>query len=152
MTDSGPIDAPFGQPVVPSAAEPDRDHPDPHGFAPLVARLDATVAEPRRAVLLMAAATMEPGERLFGILAGRFLGHIGVALLTNRRVLASNARSWKPSLAAIALHSHLTVETWQVDGTLTLRFSDGDQTIVVDGISDHEGGREFAAAVRSLAV
>lgn len=145
------IDAPMGRSEIPSAATTGREHPDPHGFSPLVAHLDPAVLAPRHGALLVAAAAMDSGEHAYGLLAGRYLGHEGVALLTDRRLLAVNARRWSPNLAALPLTPGLTSETWSVEGMLVLRFSCGSTSIVIDGITDGEGSRRFAAAVRSLA-
>lgn len=145
------IDAPFGRNAIPSAETPEHEDPDPHGFASLVAYLDETVLVPRHGALLVAAAAMDSGEHAYGLLAGRFLGHPGVAVLTDRRLLAVNARPWSPNLAALPLAAGLTSETWSVSGMLVLRFNYGRTAIVIDGISDGEGSRQFAAAVRSLA-
>lgn len=145
------IDAPLGRNTIPSASANGREDPDPHGFSPLVDHLDSSVLAPRRGALLVAAAAMDSGEHAYGLLAGRYLGHLGVALLTDKRLLAVNARAWSPNLAALPLTRGLTTETWTVSDALVLRFAYRRVAIVIDGIHDGEGARQFVVAVRSLA-
>lgn len=80
---------------------------------------------------------------------GRFLGHDGVAILTDRRLLLANGRSWDPEIVSIEALSTLGVEGWVERRAATLRLTDGADVHVIDRINDTGVAESLASALRA---
>lgn len=98
--------------------------------------------------MLVAAAAFETGEEVQHLLAGRLLGHSGVVIETDRRILAVNGRGWNPDLAALAVGPDLRVTSWLRNDWAAVELDDGVQRLVIDQITDPASVTIFAAAIR----
>jgi hypothetical protein len=89
------------------------------------------------------------GERVEGLIQGRFNDANGVVALTNLRLVAVNDKSWKPEVVVIPIDPGLDVQGWQEDRTATLLLRRPERTIVIDRILDGQVAAELANNIRS---
>ena len=99
--------------------------------------------------MVAAATALEPGEQVRALVCGEYLAHDGVAVLTDRRVVLANSRTFAPEINDMALTAVSDVKGWADSGRATLRFSGDAGTLVLGDIKEVDGAQAFAAAVRS---
>jgi hypothetical protein len=95
---------------------------------------------------------LTPGERVAVVVQGRFLGHDGVAVLTDQRLIVTNAREWSPEQAVYASFSGMIVQGWRDGNSATLSVEQGGRVAVLDQIRDQGLAQELATALRSRVV
>ena len=83
------------------------------------------------------------------MVCGEFLADDGVAVLTDRRVVLANSRTFSPEIASIALADITDVKGWADSGRATLRLSGASTALVIGDIKDVDAAQAFAGAVRS---
>lgn len=146
-----PVPEPEPEPVEapPTADAVSGTDPDPHRLG---VALDAILGGSRRTArtaAIAAATQLLDGETVEIALGGRFLGHDGVAILTDRRLLLANGRSWDPEIVSVDALSTLGVEGWVERRSATLRLTDGADVHVIDRINDTGVAESLANALRA---
>ncbi|MEM9203413.1 MAG: hypothetical protein AAGC53_17335 [Actinomycetota bacterium] len=121
---------------------------DPHRLGLAVDRLGAPTRKASAAAFAVAAAELDEGEMVQTAVGCRYLGSDGAVVLTDRRMLIVNARSWSPDIVVVDLEPGLTVQGWQDDRAAALVFGRNGHELVVDRITDRVVAQELAADVR----
>ena len=135
--------------AIPSSAIPSGTDVDPHHFD-AIAGILPPVSQLRAKPALIAAATfLEPGERVQAIVAGQYLAHDGIALVTDSRVLFANGRTFSPEVHAVSLSEVTDVKGWAESSRATLRVTAGQAMMVIGDIAEVNLAQSFAVAVRS---
>jgi len=83
------------------------------------------------------------------MVCGEVLAHDGVAVLTDRRIVFANSRTFAPEIQSIQLSSVEDVKGWADSGRATLRFTAKGSTTVIGDIKEVDDTQAFAAAVRA---
>jgi hypothetical protein len=122
---------------------------DPHGLGALCGQLGLFSRRSAKTATLVVASSLAEGERAELLVAGRFRGEDGVAVLTGDRLVLANDREWKPDVEVVELTSGLVIEGWQDDKTASLLFRHGDRTVAIEQIAERELAQRMAAAVRA---
>jgi len=92
---------------------------------------------------------MEAGEVVEAIVCGQYQGHDGVAVLTNRRLVVANSRTFAPEIDSLSFAELSDVKGWAESGKATLRFSGGPRALVLGDIAEVDAAQTFAGALRS---
>ncbi len=98
--------------------------------------------------MVAAATALEADEPVEALICGEYLADDGVAVLTDRRVIVANSRTFAPEIHSMPLTSISDVKGWADSGRATLRFSSTDGVVVLGDIKEVESAQAFAAAVR----
>ncbi|MBS1848950.1 MAG: zinc-ribbon domain-containing protein [Actinobacteria bacterium] len=149
-------DAVVEAPVIDSGAvveappepwEPDPGPADPHDFAAHLARMSDATRPHAEAPLLVASSLVEPDETVLVVVPGLIGDIVGVAMVTDRRVLLVNGRRWNPVVEAFPIDVSLSVEGWQDEQTAMLTFI-ADRLVRITAIVDKPLAFEVARVVR----
>lgn len=97
---------------------------------------------------MAATRVLEPGEQVQALICGEYLADDGVAVLTDRRLVLANSRTFAPEVHSLPLRSIKDVKGWVDSARATLRFSGKDRAFVIGEIKEVESAQAFAAAVR----
>ena len=100
------------------------------------------------AAVVAVATALEPGEQVQALVCGEYLADDGVAVLTDRRVILANSRTFAPEIHSMPLASIIDVKGWADSGRATLRFSSEDAAFVVGDIKEVESAQAFVGVVR----
>jgi hypothetical protein len=138
---------PVAEPVPPSNIASGTAE-DPHNFGDAVAGIPSETQKRAVAAVVAAATALEPGEQVQALICGEYLADDGVAVLTDRRVILANSRTFAPEIHSMPLASINDVKGWADSGRATLRFFGEDGAFVVGGIKEVESAQTFASAVR----
>ena len=122
---------------------------DPHGLGEAVARLSSGSRKAGNAAFAVLSVMLEEGERVESVVQCRYRGVDGALALTDRRLLAVNAREWDPDVTPIGLEPGLSVQGWQDDRRAALVFARDGHEIVVDRIADRGIAQQVAASIRA---
>ena len=122
---------------------------DPHGFGPVASSISASTQKRAKAAVVAAALALEPGEQVQALVCGEYLAHDGVAVLTDRRLILANSRTFAPEVTALALEAVSDVKGWADSGKATLRFTGASDTLVLGDIAEVDAAQAFAGALRS---
>jgi hypothetical protein len=104
-----------------------------------------------KSAALVVASMLDEGEQVEVLVAGRFRGDDGIAVVTARRVVVVNDREWKPEVEIIDIGPALSVQGWQDDRTASLLFEDGARSVAIEQIAERELAQRMAGVVRSRA-
>jgi len=121
---------------------------DPHNFGDATASISAGTQKRAKAALVAATRALEPGEQVQALVCGEYLADDGVAVLTDRRLVLANSRTFAPEVHSLPLRSIKDVKGWVDSARATLRFSGKDRAFVIGDIKEVESAQAFAAAVR----
>lgn len=124
---------------------------DPHGLGPAIEQLGFMTKRSARLPALVAATQLEEGERVEVVVQGTWLGETAVAVLTDRRLLLANDRSWKPDLRSIEPRPGLQVQGWGDDRSASLHLSGIGEAAAIEDIGDAGLARDLAARLRARA-
>lgn len=138
VPETGPDAAP-----VPGAPGP----ADPHGLEAHVARISDTTRPFVEAPLLVAATLLDPEETVAVVVPGLIDEVVGIAIVTDRRVLLVDTRRWNPRVTEVAIEPELRVDGWQDADSAMLTFV-SDDTVRISGIVDKPLAFEAARIVR----
>jgi len=72
-----------------------------------------------------------------------------VAVLTDRRLVLANSRTFAPEIMVVPLQSVQDVKGWADSGRATLRVTSIGNTAVIGDIKEVDAAQAFAAAVRA---
>lgn len=133
------------EPVAPP--DPPPDPADPHGLAAHLARMSEATRPHAELPVLLASMLLDAAERVGVVVPGLVDDIVGVAVVTDRRVLIVNGRRWNPSISEFPIQAGLTVEGWQEADSAMLTFS-ADRTVRVTSIVDKPLAFEVARQVR----
>jgi hypothetical protein len=122
---------------------------DPHGIGPATTRLENQSKRAGERALGILGVVLREGERVEGLIQGRFNEANGLVALTNQRLIAVNDKSWKPEVVEIPIDPGLDVQGWQEDRTATLLLRRPERTIVIDHILDGQVAAELANNIRA---
>ena len=122
---------------------------DPHGLGEAVARLSPGARKAGNAAFAVLSVMLEEGERVESVVQCRYRGVDGALALTDRRLLAVNAREWDPDVTPIGLEPGLSVQGWQDERRAALVFGRDGQELVVDRIADRGIAQQLAASIRA---
>jgi hypothetical protein len=139
---------PQGEPVPPSNIESGRI-PDPHGFGPATQGLSTGTQKRAKPAVVAAAMALEPGELVRAVVCGEYLAHDGVAVLTDKRILFINSRTFAPDMDSIPLAAITDVKGWAESNRATLRVSGAGLAHVLGDIKEIDAAQAFAVAVRA---
>ena len=134
--------------VVPPPAAPTGPS-DPHQLGLAVGRLGSAAKRHGKTAFVVASALLQDGEVVESLVQGRFEGQVGVAVLTQGRVLLVNEAQWKVASASVEIEPALTVQGWQDDKAASLIFQSGDRQLTIDAIGDRALAQEMAGRVRA---
>lgn len=123
--------------------------PDPNGLGASVSRLSSSARRSGKTALLAAAVLLDEREIVECAAVGRMEAEPAVVVLTDRRVLLVNERTWSPSVVNLPVDSSLAVQGWQDSRTATLTFVVGGRQHVVEQITDKQLAVEVAGRVRA---
>ena len=121
---------------------------DPHNFGDATASISAGTQKRAKAALVAATRALEPGEQVQALVCGEYLADDGVAVLTDRRLVLANSRTFAPEVHSLPPRSIKDVKGWVDSARATLRFSGKDRAFVIGEIKEVESAQAFAAAVR----
>ena len=121
---------------------------DPHRLGAAIDRLSSATRKASAGAFAVAAVSLDEGEIVQLAVGCRFLGADGAIVLTDRRMLITNARSWEPDVVPVGLEPGLSVQGWQDDRSAALVFARDGHELVVDRITDRVVAQELAAEVR----
>ena len=124
---------------------------DPVGLGMAVGQLGGGSRRQGRAAFAVLGALLGDDERVEALVQGRFRGHAGAAVLTNRRLLMVNDREWRPDVAEVLIDATTTIQGWQDDRTAALVVQSGADAATIDQINEREMAQRFAASVRARA-
>ncbi len=153
---AGAVDPEPATPPIPPVTEPAdvvvQDAPaagsaDPHGFEAHVARMSEATRPYAEVPVLLAAMVLSDSETVIVVVPGLIDEVVGVAVVTDRRVLLVSGRRWKPVVVEFAIAPGLTVEGWQDAQSAMLTFHAG-HTARIAGIVDKPLAFEAAGVVR----
>ena len=122
---------------------------DPFNFEPAATEIPTATQKRAKAAVVAAAMSLEHGEQVRAMVCGEYLAHDGVAVLTDRRVVFANARTFAPDVHAAALNTLTEVKGWAEKGRATLRIASATTSFVIGDIKEVDAAQGFAAAVRS---
>ena len=111
--------------------------------------LSSATQKRAKAAVVAAALSMDDGEKVQGFICGQYLGHDGVAVLTDRRVLCVNSRTFAPDGDAIALSELTEVKGWIEGNRATLQVSGAGLDLVIGDVREVETAQKFAGDLRS---
>lgn len=111
--------------------------------------LSAATQKRAKPAVVAAAMALEDGEQVHGMLCGEYLGHDGVAVLTNRRVLCINARTFAPDQDSIMLSNLDDVRGWIESNRATLQIKGASQELVIGDVKEVEAAQKFAGDLRA---
>lgn len=148
-----PPPAPPPTPPPPAPAAPPAPGPPPSALDPALlglaaGRLSPWVRSGARAALAVAGASLDVGERVEMVVAGRFAGAVGAAVLTDRGLLVVNDREWQPVVERLPVDGDLVPQGWDAGPTAALAFTHGERQLVLDEIFDQPLARELYERVR----
>jgi len=138
---------PAAEPIPPSNISSGTP-PDPHNFGAAAASIPSATQKRAKAAVVAAATSLEPGEQVQALVCGEFMADDGVAVLTDRRVLMANSRTFAPEIQSMPLTAVNDVKGWADSGRATLRFSSLDGVLVLGDIHEVDSAQAFAGAVR----
>ncbi len=136
---------------MPSAAQSEGPT-DPSGLGAAYGQLGMFTKRSARIAIGVAGVVLDPSERVEVLVSGRYRGHDGVAILTDRRLLVINDREWRPDVEELVVAPGTTIQGWQDErfAAIVIQLPTG-QTITVDQISERESAQRMAAAIRTRA-
>lgn len=102
-----------------------------------------------QAAVVAAALALEDGEQVQGMVCGEYLAHDAVAVLTDRRVLCINSRTFAPDQDSIAFADLDDVKGWIEGNRATLQVTGGAVDIVIGDIKEVETAQRFAGDLRT---
>lgn len=139
--------APAVAPEAPAEPMSDFGPADPHGLqAHLLSMSEAT--RPHAEIpMLLSAQLLDDAETVLVAVPGLIGDVVGVAVVTDRRVLLVNGRRWNPVVEEFRLEPGLTVEGWQETDTAMLTFV-ADRIVRISKIVDKSLAFEAARVVR----
>ena len=94
---------------------------------------------------------LEGGETVRGFVCGQYLGYDGVAVLTNRRLVFANNRTFSPEVTSIGVDGITEVKGWAESNRATLRVTGTTGIHVLGDIAEVDRAQTFANALRSIA-
>lgn len=121
---------------------------DSHGIGIAVAQLSGGARRSGHAAFMVLSHALDDGETVVTLVACRFQGAPGALALTDRRLVAVNAREWDPDVLTVPLEPGLTVQGWQDDRRAALVFTVDGREVVADRIPDPALAQQLAVAVR----
>ncbi|MFV0316519.1 MAG: hypothetical protein ACK5O2_06090 [Microthrixaceae bacterium] len=124
--------------------------PDENGLSVAVERLTPAEREACAVPIGVCGALLGDQEVVLGLLAGHLLGHAAVMMLTNTRILVSNARLWKPLLDQFLPAADLAVHVRHDRTVASVTIVTGDRLSTVDDIADVPGAMDMAERIRQL--
>ena len=130
-----PIAIPDPQAAVPQPIVMDTGPADPHGLGRQLDRIGDATRSHAELPTLIAGAHLRLSEEVDVIVPGLIDGVVGVAVVTNERVLLVNGRRWRPVVIDLPIAPGLTVEGWQDESTAMLTFS-GEQIARIESVVD----------------
>jgi hypothetical protein len=92
---------------------------------------------------------LREGERVEGLIQGRFNEANGVVALTGQRLLIVNDKGLKPDVIEVPIDADLDVQGWQEDRTSTMMIRRPERTLVIEHILDANVGAELANNIRA---
>ena len=122
---------------------------DPHNFGPAATEISSSTQKRAKAAVVAAATALEDGEIVQAMVCGEYRAHDGVAVLTDRRVILANSRTFAPEIDSIPIGEVADIKGWADSGRATLRVSSSSTSLVIGDIKEVDGAQNFAAAVRS---
>jgi hypothetical protein len=146
--------APGEAPAVPVITELPPEEPaqpygfDPHRLGEAVRTLSPNSLNAGRIAIGILSALLEGHEQVEVMVQGRYQSHLGVAVLTDQRVLLVNEQEWVPAVRSIPLRSDLLVQGWQDDHTASLIFVADGQSITISDIVDGALAQDLARRLR----
>ena len=135
---------------IPAPAEPIRVTPDENGLSVAADRLSVDERESCAVPIGVCGALLGDQEVVLGLLAGHLLGHRAVMMLTNTRILISNARRWKPLLDQFLPSADLTVHVRHDRTVASVTIVQGDRLSTVDDIADVPAAVDMAERIRAM--
>lgn len=132
---------------APPAVGAETASPDPHGLATHLARMGEATRPYAEVPVLLAALLLHESETVIVVVPGLIDEEVGVAVVTDRRVLLVNGRRWNPVVSEFAIAPGLTVDGWQDAETAMLTFNAGHSTRL-SAIVDKPLAFEAAGVVR----
>ena len=136
--------------TAPSSDELSGSNPDPHGFTEFARGLSNTTQKRAKAAVVAAAMVLESGEVVRDFVCGQYLGHDGVAVLTDRRLILANNRTFSPEVQTVPASDVTAVKGWVEGKRATLRITANDVEAVLGDIAEVDRAQEFAQALRSI--
>ena len=122
---------------------------DPHNFGPAATDISSSTQKRAKAAVVAAATALEDGETVQAMVCGEYLAHDGVAVLTDRRVIVANSRTFAPEIDSVPIAEVADIKGWADSGRATLRVSSASASLVIGDIKEVDAAQNFAAAVRS---
>ncbi len=114
-----------------------------------VRRLGSSARRQGRASMLLAAAQLEDGEQVVHVVQGILDGAQATVVLTDRRVVITDDREWKPRLEVLELSADLAVYGLQDGRNASLQFHGPGLALSVGRIADVVPAQELASALRA---
>jgi len=111
--------------------------------------LSSATQKRAKPAVVAAAMALADGEEVTGFVCGQFMGEDGVAVLTDRRVLCINGRTFAPDQDSIGLGELTDVKGWIEGNRATLQITGGGHALVVGDIREVESAQKFAGDLRS---
>src|SRR5699024_7614496 len=87
-----------------------RGPPHPNALGAAASRLGNRPRKDARAALAVTGVSLEDGEQVEALAAGRFQGNAAILALTDRALILADDRAWKPHVERIDLQPDLQVQ------------------------------------------
>lgn len=91
---------------------------------------------------------LQDGETVEAVVVGKLEGHAAALVLTDRDLLLTDDRTWKPITERFPIDGGLQVQGWQDERTASLTLVVGGRQLVVDQIPDRPLAVEMAQRIR----
>jgi hypothetical protein len=144
-TGEPPATTPGGPPSRPGSPEP--GPPDPHGLDGQLARMSDATRPHAELPLLLASLLLTGSEAVTVVVPGLIDDIVGVAVVTDQRVLLVNGRRWNPAAYEFRIGPGLVVEGWQDADTAMLTFV-AEESVRISAIVDKPLAFEAARVIR----
>jgi len=122
---------------------------DPHGIVPVITRMSAGSLRTGHVALGILSIVLQPDEVVDAVVQGTYQQHVGVAALTNKRLVLVNEHEWSPDVRSILITPELLVQGWQDDRTASLIFIVDGRSITLSLIADRPLAQDMAHRVRA---
>jgi hypothetical protein len=123
-------------------------NPDPSYLGAAVQRVSPAARAAAKGALTLAAHLIS-GQRVEGVVIGRFQGATAAAVLTDQQLLLVNDQDWQPVVERLAVDSTLQVQGWDTGATVAMIFTSGGRPLELESIPDKQVAYEFAARIQA---
>lgn len=147
VTDVTPPAPPEPATVAQAGPPPEPGPPDPHGLEAHLARMSDATRPHAELPLLLASLLLNGSESVDVVVPGLIDDIVGVAVVTDQRVLLVNGRRWNPGAYEFRIGPGLVVEGWQDADTAMLTIV-AEESVRIAAIVDKSLAFEAARVIR----